>query len=132
MVSEPYSGHRWSTTLPTTNALNGALLSQRPNYCKGRQWTVIGIILFAIVVGIGGGVTRDVLLNKIPGALTDPWYLILCVVAGIVGMLISYKFLIDITAGNSAKLFVAGEWFVGVAALTAIVFLVCTKLGAGV
>jgi uncharacterized membrane protein YeiH len=75
----------------TTNALNGALLAQRPDYYKGRQWTVVGIILLAIFGGIGGGVSRDVLLNKIPGALTNPWYLILCVLAGIVGLLISFK-----------------------------------------
>ncbi len=75
----------------TTNALNGALLAQRPDYYKGKQWSVVGIIILAIFGGIGGGVSRDVLLNKIPGALTNPWYLILCVAAGIVGMLISFK-----------------------------------------
>ncbi len=52
---------------------------------------MVGIILLAIFGGIGGGVSRDVLLNKIPGALTNPWYLILCILAGIVGMLISFK-----------------------------------------
>jgi uncharacterized membrane protein YeiH len=75
----------------TTNALNGALLAQRPDYYKGRQWSVVGIIILAIFGGIGGGVSRDVLLIKVPGALTNPWYLILCVAAGIVGMLISFK-----------------------------------------
>src|SRR5512137_1313180 len=74
----------------TTNALNGALLAMRPDYYKGRQWTIVGIIILAIFGGIGGGVSRDVLLNKIPGALTNPWYLILCVLAAVIGMLISY------------------------------------------
>jgi uncharacterized membrane protein YeiH len=162
----------------TTNALNGALLSQRPDYYKGRQWTIVGILALAIFGGIGGGVSRDVLLNKVPGALSNPWYLILCLLAGFVGMLISYKggqrfretfyqfmtafslpwyaaigvqaalnaglpdiaaiaigvvgptagrFLIDITAGHSAKQFIRGEWFVGTAVLTSIVFLICAK-----
>jgi uncharacterized membrane protein YeiH len=162
----------------TTNALNGALLSQRPDYYKGRQWTIVGIILLAIFGGIGGGVSRDVLLNKVPGALTNPWYLILCILAGVVGILISYKggqkfretfyqfmtafslpwyaavgvqaginaglpdiasiaigvvgptagrFLIDVTARNAAKQFIRGEWFVGVAVLTSIVYLICAK-----
>src|SRR5512139_2561991 len=75
----------------TTNALNGALLAQRPDYYKGRQWTVVGIIILAIFGGIGGGVSRDVLLNKVPSALSNPWYLILCMLAGIVGLLISFK-----------------------------------------
>ena len=66
----------------TTNALNGALLVQRPDYYRGKQWSIVGILILAIFGGIGGGVSRDVLLNKIPGALTNPWYLILCVLAG--------------------------------------------------
>ena len=123
---------------------------------------MVGIIILAIFGGIGGGVSRDVLLNKISGPLTNPWYLILCcAAAGIVGMLISFKggqkfretfyqfmtafslpwyaaigvaagtgrgaaryraavaiggsvklqgrFLIDITAGKSAKQFVRGD-----------------------
>src|SRR5512136_2744997 len=162
----------------TTNALNGALLAQRPDYYRGKQWSIVGIIILAIFGGIGGGVTRDVLLNKIPGALTNPWYLILCVLAGIVGMLISFKggqkfretfyqfmtafslpwyaaigvnaalsaglpdigavaigvvgptagrFLIDLTAEKAAKQFVRGEWFVGTAVLTSIVYFVCFK-----
>ena len=60
----------------TTNAFNGAILASRPDH--RRNWTTVGIILIAIFGGIGGGVARDVLLNTIPGALTNPWYLILC------------------------------------------------------
>ncbi len=162
----------------STNALNGALLAQRPDYYRGRQWSIVGILLLAIFGGIGGGVSRDVLLNKVPGALSNPWYLILCLLAGVVGMLISYKggqkfretfyqfmtafslpwyaaigvsaaltaglpdiaaiaigvvgptagrFLIDITAGHSAKQFIRGEWFVGTAVLTSVVFLIMSK-----
>jgi len=162
----------------TTNALNGALLAQRPDYYRGRQWSIVGILILAIFGGIGGGVSRDVLLNRIPGALTNPWYLILCLVAGGGGILISYKggqkfretfyqfmtafslpwyaaigvaaalsaglpdiaaiavgvvgptagrFLIDITAEKSAKQFIRGEWFVGTAVLTSVVYLVCAK-----
>jgi uncharacterized membrane protein YeiH len=117
-------------------------------------------------------------LNKLPGALTNPWYLFLCLLGGIVGMLISYKagqkfretfyqfmtafslpwyaaigvnaalsaglpdiaaiaigvigptagrFLIDITAGHGAKQFIRGEWFVGTAVLTSVVYLVCAR-----
>ena len=56
----------------TTNALNGALLSQRPDYYKGRQWSIVGILILAIFGGIGGGVSRDVLLNKIPRRADEP------------------------------------------------------------
>ena len=63
----------------TTNAFNGAILASRSDH--RRNWTVVGIVIIAVIGGIGGGVTRDVLLNTIPGALTNPWYLILCLVA---------------------------------------------------
>lgn len=44
----------------------------------------------AIMGGIGGGVTRDIILNKIPGAVTNPAYITLCVLFGIVGYLLAY------------------------------------------
>ncbi|MFD8063825.1 hypothetical protein ACFXA0_05360 [Streptomyces cyaneofuscatus] len=38
----------------TTNALNGALLARRPDHYK--NFTVVGILLMALLGGIGGGV----------------------------------------------------------------------------
>jgi uncharacterized membrane protein YeiH len=73
----------------TTNALNGALLCRRPDHFK--NFTIVGVILMAIVSGIGGGVTRDVLANQVPAALTNPAYIVLCVVAGIVGYQLAYS-----------------------------------------
>jgi hypothetical protein len=64
----------------TTNAFNGALLARQPSHY--RKYTIVGIVLLAIFGGIGGGVSRDVLLNDIPSALTNPLYLILCAIAG--------------------------------------------------
>src|SRR5262249_57437963 len=45
----------------------------------------------ALLGGIGGGVTRDVILNKIPGAFLNPAYILLCLAAGIVGYLIAFS-----------------------------------------
>jgi len=73
----------------TTNAFNGALLARRPDHWK--HWTVVGILLMAVLGGIGGGVTRDVLLNKIPAALTHPSYLILCTLAAVVALRIDWR-----------------------------------------
>jgi hypothetical protein len=39
----------------------------------------------AILGGIGGGVTRDIILNKVPSALTNPAYITVCIIFGIVG-----------------------------------------------
>jgi len=44
----------------------------------------------ALLDGIGGGVTRDVILNKIPGALLNPACILLCLAAGVVGYLIAF------------------------------------------
>jgi uncharacterized membrane protein YeiH len=72
----------------TTNALNGALLARRPDHY--RNFTVVGVLLMALMGGLGGGVTRDVLLNKIPGALTNPAYITVCLVAGVVGYKLAF------------------------------------------
>ena len=90
-----WGGFKWYGDFTTidliaasTNALNGALLARRPDHFK--QFTVIGILLMAILGGIGGGVTRDVLVNEVPSAITNPAYLILCVIFGIVGYNLAY------------------------------------------
>ena len=72
----------------STNALNGALLARRPDHYK--NFTVTGIILMALLGGIGGGITRDVLVNQVPGALTNPSYILLCVIFGAIGYLMAY------------------------------------------
>ena len=73
----------------STNAFNGALLARKPNHY--RNYTVVGIILLAMIGGIGGGVARDVLLNKIPAAFTNPWYIFLCVLTGVLALSISFR-----------------------------------------
>lgn len=164
----------------STNALNGVLLAQRPDYYRKNHWTVIGLLLLALFGGIGGGVARDLLLSKVPAALVNPWYLIVCLLAGIIGMVIQFRrgqqfretlyqyftsfslpwyaaagvqagldthlpafscillgiigptagrYLIDITAGQTAKQFVRSEWFVGTAVLTSLVYLGVSVLG---
>jgi uncharacterized membrane protein YeiH len=73
----------------STNAFNGALLCRRPSHY--RNYTIVGIILMAFLGGIGGGVSRDVLLNKIPSAFTNPLYVLLCVVAACIALSVHYR-----------------------------------------
>jgi uncharacterized membrane protein YeiH len=164
----------------TTNALNGSLLARRPDHYK--QFTVVGILLMALLGGLGGGITRDVLLGDVPAALTNPAYITLSLAAGTVGYLLAYKggqlfreglfqfmtsfslpwyaiagaqkgveagipvlgvlflavvgptagrYYIDITSGVPPKQFIRGEWFVAIAALTALVWILCTQAGLG-
>lgn len=72
----------------TTNAFNGALLARRPDHYK--HFTVMGVIILAYAGGIGGGIVRDVLVNKIPSPLMNPWYLIVCLLAAAAALLIDY------------------------------------------
>ena len=72
----------------TTNALNGALLARRPDHY--RNFTIVGVLLMAMLGGIGGGCTRDVLLSQVPTALTNPAYITLCFIAGVVGYKLAF------------------------------------------
>ena len=89
-------GFKWTGNFTTidliaagTNALNGALLARRPDHYK--NWTVVGIIAMALLMGLGGGITRDVLVNQVPGALTNPAYITVALACGIIGYLLAYK-----------------------------------------
>ena len=75
-------GFQWTGNFTTvdliaasTNSLNGALLARRPDHYK--NWTVVGILLMALLMGLGGGITRDVLVGQVPSALTNPAYIVL-------------------------------------------------------
>ena len=158
----------------TTNAFNGALLCRRVDHY--RNYTVVGVILMALLGGIGGGVSRDVILNKIPSAFTNPLYVLLCVVAALIALQVQFRtgqkfreglfqfmtafslpwyavvgcdaalrahlpalpaivigiigptagrYFIDVTSGVTPKHFVKGEWFVGTAVLTSVVYVIC-------
>src|SRR6476659_7619447 len=57
-------------------ALSGALLAVR------QKFDIVGMAVLATVTAVGGGVIRDVLIGDIPpAALTDPWSLLLPLVA---------------------------------------------------
>jgi len=164
----------------TTNALNGALLARRPDHYK--QFTIVGILLMALLGGLGGGITRDVLVGQVPSAITNPAYITLCLGAGVIGYLLAYtggqlfreglfqfmtsfslpwyaivgaqkgvsvglpvlgclllavvgptagRYYIDISSGVSPKQFIRGEWFVGIALLTGLVWICADSVGLG-
>jgi uncharacterized membrane protein YeiH len=157
----------------STNSLNGALLARRPDHYK--NFTVVGIIGMALLGGLGGGITRDVLLGQIPSALTNPAYITLALAFGIIGYSIAYsegqlfreglfqfvtsfslpwyaivgaqkgvgaaipvlgcvllavvgptagRWYIDVSSGVVPKQFIRGEWFVSIAALTGLIWVV--------
>ena len=72
----------------STNALNGALLARRPDHFK--NFTIVGILGMALLGGLGGGITRDVMLGDVPSALTNPAYITLALAFGIIGYNLAY------------------------------------------
>ena len=72
----------------TTNAFNGALLARRPDHYK--HFTVAGIIILAYAGGIGGGIIRDVLCNRVPSPLQNPWYIVACFGAAAIALFVDY------------------------------------------
>jgi uncharacterized membrane protein YeiH len=180
-----WHGWQWTGNFTTldliaagTNALNGALLARRPDHYK--NFTVVGILLMAFLMGLGGGITRDVLINQVPGALTNPAYIIVCLVAGIIGYSLAYnkgqlfreglfqfmtsfslplyaivgaqkgvdtglpvlgvlalavigptagRWYVDVSCGVPPKQFIRGEWFVTIALLTGVIWVICDSAG---
>ncbi len=180
-----WGGWTWTGNFTTidliaasTNALNGALLARRPDHY--RNYTIVGVLLMALLGGIGGGVTRDVLVSEVPAALTNPAYIALCLAAGVVGYFLAYskgqlfreglfqfmtsfslpwyaiagaqkgvdvglpvlgvlllavigptagRYYIDVTSGVTPKQFIRGEWFVVIALLTGMVWVLCAWAG---
>jgi uncharacterized membrane protein YeiH len=156
----------------STNALNGALLARRPDHYK--QFTIVGVILMALIGGLAGGISRDVLVAEVPAALTNPAYILLCLVFGVIGYSVSYasgqlfregifqfmtafslpwfaiggaqkgvdvglpvfgclllaligptagRWVIDVSSGVTPKQFLRGEWFIGTALVTGLVWI---------
>ena len=68
------------------NALYGVLVARQPSHNRG--YTVAGLLIMAFFGGIGGGVTRDVLLNDVPSPLRDPMYPLVCLLMGLLGLAI--------------------------------------------
>jgi len=150
------------------------LLARRPDHYK--NFTVVGIMLMALLMGPGGGVTRDVLVNQVPSALTNPAYITVAIICGAAGYKLAYargqlfreglfqfmtsfslplyaivgaqkgvavglpvlgvlalavigptagRWYVDVSSGVSPKHFVRGEWFVGIALVTGIVWVIC-------
>jgi uncharacterized membrane protein YeiH len=178
-------GWKWTGNFTTldliaagTNALNGALLARRPDHYK--NFTIVGIILMALLMGLGGGMTRDVLINQVPGALTNPAYITVCLIAGFIGYKLAFgkgqlfreglfqfmtsfslplyaivgaqkgvgaglpvlgvlalsvigptagRWYVDVSCGVPPKQFIRGEWFVSIALLTGIIWVICDSLG---
>ena len=67
-------------------ATSGAVIGRTPGRVK---YDIVGVFVFAFFLGLGGGITRDVLLGNVPPlALRSPWYLVTVLGAVLVVLLI--------------------------------------------
>jgi uncharacterized membrane protein YeiH len=65
----------WLALLTTfIGAVSGAIIGRTPGKVA---YDIVGITVFAFFLGVGGGLTRDLLLGNLPPlALRTPWYIV--------------------------------------------------------
>jgi uncharacterized membrane protein YeiH len=57
-----------------------------------RRLDLLGVVIIGIVMGMGGGLIRDLLLNVTPATLQSNWYLLTATGAALAGMLLAGLF----------------------------------------
>jgi uncharacterized membrane protein YeiH len=70
------------------NALTATFVARSPAH--DRNYTLIGLLIIGFIGGIGGGVTRDMLLNEMPGPLMNPDFLIVCLMMALLALVIDH------------------------------------------
>lgn len=70
--------------------IQGALFAS--GFRGQRRLDLLGVAIIGIVVGMGGGLIRDLLLNVTPSTLQSNWYLLTATGAALFGMLLAGVF----------------------------------------
>jgi uncharacterized membrane protein YeiH len=84
MTVAPFEIPLWTDLAAVgVGALQGAMFSGR---LKDRRLDLLGVALIGILVGLGGGLLRDILLNQLPAAMQSNWYLVVATLAALLGM----------------------------------------------
>ncbi|MEV1130580.1 TRIC cation channel family protein [Agromyces sp. NPDC049794] len=84
MTLAPFEIPLWTDLAAVAvGALQGAMFAGR---LKERRLDLLGVALIGILVGLGGGLLRDILLNQLPAAMKTNWYLLVATLAALVGM----------------------------------------------
>lgn len=77
-------------TAVALGGVQGALFAS--GFQGQRRLDLLGVGIIGIVVGMGGGLIRDLLLNTTLTTLQSNWYLLTATIAALVGMLLSGVF----------------------------------------
>lgn len=84
----------WLALLTTfIAAVSGAILGRKP----GRvSYDIVGVCVFAFALGVGGGITRDLLLGNLPPlALRSPWYIVTVLAAVVIVLVVGRWISVD-------------------------------------
>jgi len=74
-----------SDTLGLTSfAINGALIGVMNNF------TIYGVVLLSLITATGGGVLRDILINRVPILLKSEFYGSVAILIGVLVFILSY------------------------------------------
>lgn len=118
--------------------VQGALFAS--GFVGQRRLDLLGVAIIGIVMGLGGGMIRDLLLNTTPVALQSNWYLLTVTGAALVGMLLAGVFhrlnavivaLDAVAIGMFGALGTTKALALGLPAIPALFVGVCAAVGGG-
>ena len=90
LIAEPIDVPEWVNGLAIGVAsLQGAIYASG---FRDRKLDLFGVAVIGIATGLGGGFLRDILLNRLPIALTENWYILTALVAALLGMFLARIF----------------------------------------
>lgn len=90
LIAQPIDVPEWVNAVAiSVGSLQGAIYASG---FRDRKLDLFGIAVIGIATGLGGGILRDVLLNRLPIALTENWYISAAVGAALLGMLLARVF----------------------------------------
>lgn len=119
--------------------IQGALFAS--GFRGERRLDLLGVAIIGIVVGMGGGLIRDLLLNVTPVTLQSNWYLLTATVAALVGMLLANLFrrlngaivgLDALVIGLFGAFGTSKALFLGLPLVPAVFVGVCAAVGGGI
>ncbi len=126
-------------TAVALGGVQGALFAS--GFRGERRLDLLGVAIIGIVMGMGGGLIRDLLLNVSPATLQSNWYLLTATAAALVGMLLAgiFQRLNAVIVGLDAVViglfgaFGTGKALaLGLPAVPAIFVGVCSAVGGGI
>lgn len=119
--------------------IQGALFAS--GFQGQRRLDLLGVAIIGIVVGMGGGLIRDLLINTTPVTLMSNWYLLTATGAALVGMLLAGVFqrlnrvivaLDAVVIGLFGALGTSKALAVGMPIVPAVFVGVCAAVGGGI